>query len=226
MESLEADNLYAEVGTVPWSRPLMQGDVFRDVVLPGLGDEPQLVQIVMHLCVMRTGKGVLLDRLTVAPVEPAPQPVTATIWRKHLRIMPLPRLLGDGRDHVAKFVEITAAPSAELAFSRRVAALTNPGILVLQQRLIVHSTRYAEVDLDTLRKVSAGVLAESELQSDWVDSATDRDGEAIDVINEAVSNFQSWLDGGNPTVRERLKNEANHSAIRREGRTEAARRYS
>lgn len=95
MDSLSADDLYAEAVEVPWSRPLMQGDVFRDVVLPGLGDEPRLVQIVMHPCVMRTNRGALRDRLTVAPVEPSSQRVDDAMWERHLRIMPLPNLLDD-----------------------------------------------------------------------------------------------------------------------------------
>lgn len=126
---------------------------------------------------------------------------------------------------MTQFVEITAAPSAELSLDRRIAALTDPGILVLQQRLVVHSTRYAAVDLDTLRKVSASVLAESELQADWVEAAIDRDGESVEVVAAATADFQSWLDEGSPSARERLKSEANHTALRRETRAEIARRY-
>ena len=225
MDSLSADDLYAEAVDVPWSRPLMQGDVFRDVVLPGMGDEPRLVQVVMHPCVMRTGRGVLLERLTVAPVEPSGQRVNDAMWERHLRIMPLPNLLDDGDDYAAKFVEVTAAPSAESSLNRRIAALSDLGILVLQQRLIVHSTRYAEVDLETLRKVSASVLAESELQTDWVEAALDRDGQTAEVVARATSDFQTWLDVGEPSARTRLKSETNHSALRRETRAEIRRRY-
>jgi hypothetical protein len=34
---------------------IFQGDVFQNVVLPGFGDEPQIVQVVAHPCSMRAG---------------------------------------------------------------------------------------------------------------------------------------------------------------------------
>ncbi|OZB87808.1 MAG: hypothetical protein B7X41_11500, partial [Microbacterium sp. 14-71-5] len=144
MDSIDAHGLYAEVGEVPWARPIMQGDVFRNVVLPGFGEEPRIVQVVMHPCVMRAKNGVLLERLTVATVEPSER-VSGAMWERHFRVMPLPNLLAEGADYAARFVEITAAPTAECTLDRRIVALTDPGILILQQRLIMHSTRYSEV---------------------------------------------------------------------------------
>ena len=69
MDQIEPDALYDERADVSRARPLLQGDVFDDVVLHGFGEEPRKVQIVAHPCAMRTG-ATLTPRITVAPVEP------------------------------------------------------------------------------------------------------------------------------------------------------------
>ena len=45
MDQIEPDALYDERADVSRARPLLQGDVFDDVVLPGFGEEPRRVQI-------------------------------------------------------------------------------------------------------------------------------------------------------------------------------------
>ena len=64
MDQIEPDALYDERADVSRARPLLQGDVFDDVVLPGFGEEPRRVQIVAHPCAMRTG-ATLTPRITV-----------------------------------------------------------------------------------------------------------------------------------------------------------------
>jgi len=224
MDALDADVLYAGVGDVAWSFPIMQGDVFRDVSLPGF-DTPMTVQVVMHPCVMREGDGRLRPRITVAPVVEY-EKVTGYVWAKHLRVMPLPKLVPDGgTDHATAFVDTTSSPSSELTLERRIATLSQPGLLVLQQRLIVHATRYAEVDLESLRKQSAPVLMECELQTDWVEAVIERGGQTLEVVDAATTEFLEWLGNGEGSRRERLYNEANYPALRRETRAEIALRY-
>jgi hypothetical protein len=69
MDPIEQDALYNERTDVSRARPLLQGDVFASVVLPGLGEVAMKVQIVAHPCAMRRGTD-LAPRVTVAPVEP------------------------------------------------------------------------------------------------------------------------------------------------------------
>src|SRR5882757_5020194 len=107
MDQIDPDALYDERIDVSRARPLLQGDVFDGVVLPGFGDDPRKVQIVAHPCAMRTGAS-LTPRITVAPVEPY-QAVSGKAWDSHPRVMPLAGLVS-GKHFAAKFVDITACP--------------------------------------------------------------------------------------------------------------------
>lgn len=64
MDSIDAEDLYEELGAVSFSRPILQGDVFENVVLPGFSEELRRVQIVTHPCSMRRGP-VLNERIQV-----------------------------------------------------------------------------------------------------------------------------------------------------------------
>ena len=71
MDELDApddpEELYRDRVQVPVTVPLMQGDVFAGVVVPGFSSEPILAEVIMHPCSMRDG-ATLRDRITVAPV--------------------------------------------------------------------------------------------------------------------------------------------------------------
>jgi hypothetical protein len=56
--------------------------------------------------------------------------------------------------------------STELTFDRRVAILSETGLLVLQQRYVHHLTR-AVMQLERLERACGHVLAEAELQEEW-----------------------------------------------------------
>ena len=58
----------ARADEVERSRPLIQGDVFDGVVLPGLEDEPGLTMIVDHPCSMRRG-ALLRERIQMVRVR-------------------------------------------------------------------------------------------------------------------------------------------------------------
>lgn len=213
MDSIEPNALYDERGEVSMSRPLLQGDVFDGVVLPGFGDEPMLVQIVTHPCSMRKGPA-LLNRLTVAPIEPYPR---VDDWNGHLRVMPLPSLLA-GKHYATRFVDVTAATADLLTRDRRVASLSNRGIYLLQQRLVKHYTRL-DVGLEVLRRQSAPVLEEAQQQWEWVDSVL-TDAELLDqaVVDTEAKVFDDWLGQGDPPRRQRLAEEIHHADVRREAR--------
>ena len=213
MDEIEPDALYDQRGEVSRARPLLQGDVFDGIVLPGFGDEPQLVQIVTHPCAMRTGPD-LTPRITVAPVLPH-QPVTGNGWNGSLRVMPLADLVG-GESFATKFVDVTAAPAELLARERRIATLSHKGIYVLQQRLIKHYTR-AEMPLELLRRESVAVLTEADLQLHWVEEVlTESELEDNEVIESEARRFDDWLGAGAPSRRTLLRDEINYTALRKQ----------
>jgi hypothetical protein len=43
MDQIESESLYDERGNVSWARPLLQGDVFDGIVLPGFGALPRIL---------------------------------------------------------------------------------------------------------------------------------------------------------------------------------------
>lgn len=218
MDQIEPDALYDERGDVSRARPLLQGDVFDGIVLPGFGDAPIKVQIVSHPCAMRQGAD-LHPRITVAPVESHAQ-VTGRGWDGNLRIMPLPELSGDA-NYATKFVDVTAAPAVLLTRSRRIATLSHQGIYVLQQRLTKHYTRVT-MPLELLRRESAPVLVEAELQWEWIETILPEAKLTDDAAIDAEAGvFDAWLGDGDPPRRERLRSEIHHPDLRRETQREA-----
>lgn len=221
MDHIEQDALYDERMDVSRARPLLQGDVFDGVVLPGFGEEPMKVQIVAHPCAMRRGAE-LAKRITVAPVEPY-QAVTGRGWDGNLRVMPLACVV-DGEHFATKFVDVTASPALLLTRARRIATLSNQGIYVLQQRLIKHYTR-VEMSLQVLRRESAAVLTEAELQWNWLEEVlTDAELGQNDAIEVEAMVFNRWLGEGTPSRRGLLGNEIHHTDVRREAQRAARER--
>lgn len=219
MDSIEADDLYDERGAVSFSRPILQGDIFDGVVLPGFDDQPRRVQIVTHPCSMRRGP-VINERIQVAPVEPHQK---VGDWNRFGRVMPLPDLLNDGKWHATKFVDLTAVAAAELTPERRIASLSHPGIHVLQQRLVWHNTRLT-LALANFREQSAPILAEAEMQELWIDTVLEEETLTAAAIEAAGVDFQAWLSEDNNKRREELDSEANHARLRRETRAAATER--
>lgn len=213
--------LYDERGDVSWARPLLQGDVFDGIFLPGFSAGPMKVQIVTHPCAMRKGTE-LTSRITVAPVE-LHQEVTGMGWNGNLRVMPLAGLV-DGKHFATKFVDVTAAPVQLLTHERRIATLSHQGIYILQQRLIKHYTR-VEMPLELLRRESAAVLTEAVLQWEWLDVVL-TDAELTDepAIEAEAKVFDDWLGEGNPSRRDRLRQDIHHADVRRQTSQAAKRR--
>lgn len=219
MDQIEPESLYDERGNVSWARPLLQGDVFDGIVLPGFGDQPMKVQIINHPCAMRTGAN-LTPRITVAPVEPHPAVIGQHGWDGNLRVMPLPELI-DKKHFATKLVDVTAAPAELLTRARRIATLSHQGIYVLQQRLIKHYTR-VEMPLELLRRESAAVLTEAVLQWDWIEDVLTEAEQADESAIEAEAKvFDAWLGEGGPSRRELLRDEIHHADVRKQAQRAA-----
>lgn len=161
---------------VPFWLPHSQGDVFDEVVMPGIeNNEPGLAMLFMHPCTMREGarlrEAVTAVRVTFHEARVLSKPGT---WANRNKLMPLPDLFGSGDStHVADFMLIGTVPSASLEHSRRVSQLSAEGRLILQQRLIFHLTRHAP-SVDVLREASHGLELELQAQTDWMEEAFKR----------------------------------------------------
>jgi hypothetical protein len=212
MESIDPEHLYDERGDVARSRPIFQGDVFKDIVIPGFADEPRLVQVVAHPCSMREGTG-LRPCITVAPVEKHSR-INGNGWNGNLRVMPLAELV-DGEHYAAELVDVTAAPCELLHLDARIATLSDRGIYVLQQRIVKHYTRF-EVDIPSLAKETAPVLWEMHQQRDWVETVLDEEADwTIENLSAEESAFDAWLRKGEPPRRIQLKDDTTHTDLRR-----------
>lgn len=158
---------------VPFWLPYSQGDVFDQVVMPGIeNNEPGLAMLFMHPCTMREGAR-LREAVTAVRVRFHQDRVLprAGTWANRNKLMPLPDLLGSGDStHVADFMLIGTIPSASLDRTRRVSQLSADGRLILQQRLIFHLTRHAP-SMDVLRQASHGLELELQSQTDWMEEA-------------------------------------------------------
>ena len=216
MDTLDSDSLYEERGGVTFCRPILQGDIFEGVVLPGFGDQTHRVQIVTHPCSMRRGP-VMNERIQVAPVVGYQN---VTDWNEHVRTQPLPDLLEDGQAHATRFVDMTAVSAAALTLENRIASLSHPGIHVLQQRLVKHWTRL-DLPVRLFREQSAPTLTEAEMQETWVELALGGRVADVGAVESAAGRFQAWLDENNKERRTLLQNEANHAALRKAVRAEA-----
>jgi hypothetical protein len=213
------DELYLGYGDdIAHARPLLTGDVLTDVRID-VDDHDGTVMIVAHPCSMRGAGGRLLPRIAVAPVRPY-QPVPFQNWSSgHFKVMPLPGMGGpnDQQPRAVHLLELTAVRSEQLIPVRRILALKDRGIHVLQQRLVYCLTR-VEVGLDKLQEQTAHVLLEAELQEEWVEElADDLNPESLLAASEA---FTTYMDGG---YRNALKDPTRRSDTLRAVRAEIRR---
>lgn len=224
------EELYDSRGEdVPLARPLLQGDLFSNVDIPGLGDRAGLAMITMHPCSMRTGP-VLRKRLTVVRVAPH-RDIPLEQWPGgDYDFMPLPEVTGEAARPMlaANFRMVGVVKTDELHLERRIAVLSTRGLLYLQQRK-VHSDTRVVIDLETLFDQMAPVLDEVELQEDWAELAVEADGGAsttLDVIREAEASFQAYLGGADSDLRASLRDKTKRASARRRIRDEARSRFT
>ena len=200
---LPSEDLWLANGSVPAARPYLQGDIFRATATNVDG----LAIILTHPCSMRAGYK-MRPQQTLARIEGIKPPATESQWRsKYLDYMPLPGLshpsIGNGYP-AADFRLIATVASNDLRPEDRVAALSNAGILRLQQRLAHYMTRVV-IDLPTLSEVCEAVLVEADLQEEWVDAATRGEEHLAGAMLEAEKEFQAFLDRDNRRLRDRLQ---------------------
>jgi len=210
-------------------RPIIQGDIFRDVTIPSLEATHDLAMVIAHPCNMRAG-AVLRPRVQMVPVL-RHEPLTFDEWPEgHFRFFPLPNLLLDNKHYAARLDETGMVESAMLTCGRRVACLENTGLLLLQQRYI-HSLTRAVVQLATLDAASAHILAEVELQEDWQATLArlriERGESAADALGAESAAFDEFLgviENGGSSLRDQLQDRFRRSDVRRRIRQEIARR--
>jgi hypothetical protein len=219
-----ADDLYlareADIGGVPVYRPIMTGDVFRDIDIPGVEeidrDDGRLAIIVSHPCSMRSGPS-MKDHVQVVRVIRC-DPMNLEAWTKQFYDrLPLPDLTvvvdpddvtGDDPEielavrtqegaHAALFDLRGRVESCELDLNKRIACLTEQGVALLHQRMAHYDTRYAP-DVDELVTTCTAVFAEIELWEQWneqlIDSGTLSDSAKLNEELDRVAHiFDSEL---------------------------------
>ena len=130
-----ASDLYlaASPEEVEAARPVLTGDVFCGVAVPGAGGHG-LAIVLTHPCTMRVDGVRLTERLFMVRVSPSEE-IPFKRWRTgHFKLMPLPGLMG--AHYSARFEEMGLVESAALPTTERVACMTPYGVNLLQQRFI------------------------------------------------------------------------------------------
>lgn len=212
------DEIYlARDGDVAPYRPVFQGDVFQ-ARIRNVDVDHDLAMIISHPCSMREGPR-LRRSMVMSPVVPY-QRVPLDDWSTgYFRVFPLPNLIG-GEEYAARLDEVGMVLSERLTPDRRVACLSETGVLLLQQRHVFADTR-AVVKLSTLEEASHSVLAEAELLEDWNETLVHRRVDAGQILDEALATeayeFDSFLgDPSDPgSVRHLLKSPARTPQARR-----------
>lgn len=215
-----ADDLYlARVDEVLPHRPLMTGDVFEGLTIPGVADEPGLGMLMTHPCSMRTDGVHLLPKLQVALVEPSETLPWTNCPRDR---MPLPGLRHD-EFHIVRFDLMGMITTSVLESAERTVCMTVRGINLLQQRLIWYFTRF-EAPTGLLNDLFAPIFDEVDLQEEWVSAALSN-GQDRETADEE---FHEWIraDDGSGIPRQiRLAESQSRAMVRRALNTELRRRY-
>lgn len=222
----EASLYHSRHDEVSVARPVLTGDVFDDVAIPGLGDASGLAVILTHPCTMRKDGVHLVDRVMVARVRDHPNPVPIDKWhRANTRIMPLPGLgVTDVPNAAAHFLEASLCSSDALRVENRLTCLSELGINLLQQRFIFHMTRFV-VPTSKLHAAAVQVFREVELHEEWADDAVSG-GQDVEA---AAAEFHAWIraepeDAPGRSRQDRLNDPQQVAAIRRELRAALAAR--
>lgn len=210
----EPKYLWIERGVVPPARPILQGDVFRN--LPERANAG-LDLLVTHPCSMRRGAR-LRPRQTVVEIESIRPPDSVSDWKvTHYDFAPLMGIeeyVGGGGVAAADFRRIRSVDSGELTRERRVAAMSSDGIYMLQQRFAHYLSR-AVIDLPTLVDVSEAVLVEVELQEQWVEAHSEGN-ESETAIAALEASFQDLLDADGRRLRAALDDRSSRPSASRE----------
>jgi hypothetical protein len=212
-----SDELYLVRGAeVEPFRPIVTGDVFRDVVIPGVSTDPGLALVLAHPCSMRQGAH-LRSHVQMAAVQRG-SPIDLPHWNGNFGVMPLPELQRsrDRRDRAV--FELAGRVATEvLTPDRRIACLGTTGLLLLLQRLAFHLTRVA-IDLDTLLQSIDYVLEETDLLEEWMRARLDVGAPQLQTAilqNEAAFDDVMGSLVSGVTLREALRDPKRRATVRR-----------
>jgi len=203
-------------------RPILTGDVFARVSFkaPDGGVKLRDVMILQHPCSLRTNGVDLADRLLVATVRNFRRLEDRTT---HARLMPLPELRPEldserRRNPAAWFDDLHLVTPQQLE-GLRIACLTLPGMNILLQRWVFHSSR-ALIPSRTYHEANIAVYEEADIIEDW---CWDRTEDGLSVA-AATAECVEWLredKDGVPSRQERLRDgEAQRNLIRREAQNQ------
>ncbi len=182
-----ASDLYlaASPEEVEAARPVLTGDVFPGVTVPG-ADGEGLAIVLTHPCSMRVDGVRLTKRLIMVRVAPGEE-IRFNRWRTgYFKVMPLPGLTG--AHHSARFDEMGLVESAALPTTERVACMTPYGVNLLQQRFIWYLTRFL-VPTYRLGEASDAVFEEADMEEEWVAHAIDKGEDP----GKAAQAFHDWI---------------------------------
>jgi hypothetical protein len=183
----------------PDYRPLGPGDVFDDIELAHLATPYRgPIIVVGHPCSLRRGLS-LQDDIPIAPVA---EPAIPTAQHPHAdRVMPVRKLIppGSNVNRVIHLTRTTTVPAWALSLDKRCAAMTNAGVVALQQSIVGNQTR-VKIPPKLIAAHCRGPLTELELWTDWrecwLEQADDLDvcDERFDAFMRSPSGFDglSW----------------------------------
>jgi hypothetical protein len=225
-----SDELYIARGDeVEAWRPVMTGDVFRDLPVPGVEASP-FSMIVSHPCSMRRGAA-LAERLQAMPVIEYQQ-VSFNQWAQgFVRFLPLPDFPSSGAHHAVNLNEVGMVSSSALMLDRRVACLSERAIALLLQRTFKNQSRVV-VSLGRIEEAFGGMMEEIALWEEWneeIAGARVDNGANLDAtLEEEAAAFEGFLassaEGTTSSLRDRLKLVSERTAVRRAVRHEMRRR--
>ncbi len=173
--------------------PLGPGDVFDGIELGHLAEPfTGLVMVVGHPCSIRAGMKLQND-IPVAPIEKRGLPTD-----KHPlpdRLFPLGKLVPPGAtsQHMVNLSRTTTVPAADLVLSKRVATLSNAGIVALQQRVVSNAIR-AKIPTGVIASHCRGPFIEVELWRDWREAFHNANADP-DVHNDEFDQFMDSPSG-------------------------------
>lgn len=220
------DELYLARGNEVGSyRPVLTGDVFSEITIPGVGVPHDLAMVISHPCNMRLGDR-LRDRIQMLPIV-AYQDVALEEWvtGSHARVFLLPESQLLDSPSAARFDETGMVPSGELTPDRRRVCLSERGILLLLQRLVFSLCR-ADIPIEQFERAIAHVLAEAELLEEWNEKLVPvRGGDVIEGLATEATAFDEFMKtpSGDTDLRGQLREPYRVPQVRRLVRQEIAR---
>jgi hypothetical protein len=214
-----AEELYLARGKdVADARPILSGDVFQNVEIPGVEGEAGLAMVLAHPCSMRHGAH-LRSRIHMARVQTGPE-IPLAMWDGNYGAMPLPDLCVSGDLRERAVFDLSGRVATELLTrDKRIACLDTKGVLLLMQRRTYDMTRVA-VDLETIHESIAAELEEADLLEEWTRHRLPggASGNNLEVaIREQETLFDEVLrqNAGGVPLRLRLKDPTTRPGVRR-----------